>query len=153
MGYRSVVVLVLYASLVTGLVALITEFGAMIARQAPQVLAFAEDSDQPASRVEHGLEVQARATEWQPVSHIAEIRAIEPPEVSAVTLASAMDAAEDADLPQRQLQTQLPPKPKTKTVKPRVAGWIRRVDRQASRHNDVAESTARLIQRHLRAEM
>lgn len=143
----------LYASLVTGLAVLIAEFSATMARQAAHILAFAEDPDQPASRVEHGLEVQARVTEWQPMSHVIEMRAAEPPEVSAITLASAMDAAEDADLPQRQLQTQLPPKPKTKTVKPRVAGWIRRVDRQASRHNDVAESTARLIQRHLRAEM
>lgn len=156
MGYRSVVVLVLYASLVTGLVALITEFGAMIARQAPQVLAFAEDSDQPASRVEHGLEVQARATEWQPVSHIAEIRAIEPPEVSAVTLASAMDAAEGADLPEQDVQTPPPAKPKAKfkAVKPRVAGWIRRVARSPVHHRDhIAESTARLIERRLRAEM
>lgn len=144
----------LYASLVTGLAVLIAEFSATMARQAAHVLAFADDPDQPASRVEQGLEVQARVTEWQPVGHVIEMRAAEPPEVSAVTLASAMDAAEDADLPQQQqLQTQLPPKPKAKAVRPRVAGWIRRVDRPASRHNDVAESTARLIQRHLRAEM
>lgn len=145
----------LYASLVTGLVALITEFGAMIARQAPEVLAFAEDSDQPASRVEHGLEVQARATEWQPVSHIAEMRAVEPPEVSAVTLASAMDAAEGADLPKQDLQTP-PAKPRAeaKAVKPRVAGWVRRVTRPpVHRRDHVTESTARLIERRLRAEM
>lgn len=158
MGYRSVVVLVFYASLVTGLVALIAEFSATIARQAPNVLAFAEDPDQPASRVEHGLEVQARATEWQPVSHVAEIRAVEPPEVSAVTLASAMDAAEGADLPgqelQQELHTQPPTKPKAKPVKPRVAGWIRRVARPpVHRREHIAESTARLIERRLRAEM
>ena len=152
MGYRSVVVLVLYTSLVTGLVALIAEFSATIARQAPHVLAFAEDPDQPASRVEHGLEVQARATEWQPVSHVPEIRAFEPPEASAVTLASSMDAAEGADLPEQKLQTQPPTKPKAQPVKPRVAGWIRRVARPVHR-NRVAESTARLIERRLRAEM
>lgn len=154
MGYRSVVVLVLYTSLVTGLVALIAEFSATIARQAPHVLAFAEDPDQPASRVKHGLEVQARSTEWQPVSHVAEIRAVEPPEASAVTLAGAMDAAEGADLPEQKLQTQPPTKPKAKPVKPRVAGWIRRVARPpVHRRDDIAESTARLIERRLKAEM
>ncbi|AGK58241.1 hypothetical protein HYPDE_32843 [Hyphomicrobium denitrificans 1NES1] len=150
MNSRSVVVLVLYASVMTGLTALIAELGATVARQAVHVLSFAENPDQPVSRVERGLEAQARVKEWQPVGHVIELRAAPPPpEASAVALASGMDEAEDADLPKPRPS----PAPGVKPVKPRVAGWIRRAVRVSPPRNAVAESTARIIQRHLRAEM
>jgi hypothetical protein len=148
-------VLVLYASVMTGLSALIAELGATVARRAAHVLSFAENPDQPASRVERGLEAQARVTEWQPVqpvSHVVELRAAPPSsQASAVVLASEMDAAEDADLSKPQPRSS--PAPSVKPVKPRVAGWIRRAVRMSPPRNAVAESTADLIQRHLRAEM
>jgi hypothetical protein len=143
---------VLYASLVTSLSALIAGLGASVARQGALALSFGEDQNQRVSRVERGLETQARVTEWQPVSHVIEMRAISSPEVSATALASAMDAAEGADLP-RMKRPPVRGTPKARPVKPRVAGWIRRVAPVSPRRSDFAESTARIIERQLRAEM
>lgn len=154
MSFRSVVVLALYATLVTGLATVIARLGATMARQAVDVLALAEHPDQPVSRVERGLEAQARGTDWQPVSHVVELRAVPVSEASAVALASGMDMAEDADLPKPQVRPSSPaPAPTAKPVKPRVAGWIRRAVLMPVPPSDVAESTGHLIQRHLRAEM
>jgi len=148
---RSVVVLVLYASLMTGLTAVVAQLGAAMARQTAGALLFAEKADQPVSRVERGLEVQARVTDWQPVGHVVELHAVPHSDASAVELASGMDTAEDADLPQAQPS----PAPAVRALKPRVAGWIRRAPRMPKLSNatSASESTAQLIQRHLRAEM
>lgn len=153
MNSRSIVVLVLYVSLMTGLTAVIAQLGAAMARQAADILLLAENPDPPVSRVERGLEVQARVTDWQPVGHVVELHAVPLSEASAGVLASRMDIAEDADLPNAQSQPRSFPAPSAKPVKPRVAGWIRRAPRMPSRPSADAESTAHLIQRHLRAEM
>lgn len=152
MNSRLIVVLALYATLMTGLTAAIAKFGAAMARQTAGVLMLAERSDQPVSRVEKGLEAQARGTDWQPVSHVVELHAYPASDASAVVLASAMDSAEGVDLPSRtRAQAMLTPKVAVRAVKPRVAGWIRRVPRVSP--DLFHETTAQLIQRHLRAEM
>lgn len=163
MESRSIIGLLLYASLIVGVSALIVSLGARGARTAAEVLAFEDEADPPTSRVERGLERQARVTEWQPTSHVIETRAIEPPEISAAILAIAMDEAEDADLPptrmeaqpSAELQAQPSPKPKLKAKpgKPRVAGWIRRAPRTVATRHGAGESTGRIIQRHLLAQM
>ena len=150
MNSRSVLALVFYASMMTGLMAVVAQLGAAVARHGASVLLLAERSEQPVSRVERGLEAQARVTDWQPVSHVVELHAYPSSEASAVALASAMDSAEGAGLPKA--QPALVPARVAKAVKPRVAGWIKRVAR-VPLPPVVPETTAHLIQRHLRAEM
>lgn len=159
MESRPVVVLLLYASLMLGVSALIARIGASVARQATQDMAFNGDTDPRPSRVDRGLEALDRVSQWQPVSRVVEIRASEPPEVSAVELASALDSAESADLPHRQIvlvagpKPKLKPKAKAKASRARVAGWIRRVPRQEAHRAPIPETTAQIIERRLRAEM
>jgi len=156
----SIVALTLYATLVTGITAAIATLGTAVARQAAGTLLLSERTGQPVSRVERGLEAQARVTDWEPVSHVVELHAYSPSNVSAVLLAAAMDTAEGSDLPKAQprpaLASSSTPAAATATVravKPRVAGWIRREQRLPAPRSDFSESTAQLIQRHLRAEM
>ncbi len=151
MNSRSIVVLVLYATLVTGLTAAIAEVGTAMARQTAGLLLLAERPDQPVSRVEKGLEVQARVSDFQPVSHVIELHAYPATNASAVALAMAMDTAEAAVLPKKALPATAP-KLAARTVKPRVAGWIKRV-RAPVPPIEFHETTAQLIQRHLRADM
>lgn len=133
---------------------LIATFGAAMARQAAGALILAERPDQPISRVEKGLEVQARVGDWQPVSHVVELHAYPGSDASAVALASAMDTAERERLPATDpVITTLPRKSTVRAVKPRVAGWIKREPRGRVPASYLTETTAQLIQRHLRAEM
>lgn len=152
MNSRSIAVLVLYATLMTGLTAAIAKVGAAMARQTAGLLVLADRPDQPVSRVEKGLEVQARVSDFQPVSHVIELHAYPATDASAVALASAMDTAEGADLPDKAFSATAP-KLAARAVKPRVAGWIRRAPRVSVPPIEFHESTAQLIQRHLRAEM
>lgn len=157
MGFRPTFGLFLYVALMTVFVAAALESSAALARRAAVALALLENDDPTTSRVESGLEAQARVAGWQPVSYVIETRAVERPDVSAVALAKAMDVAEDVSLPP-------PPKPvrakalpakvpiRTLPVKPRVAGWIRRIG-PASADRMFAESTARIIERNLKSEL
>ncbi|MFA7307063.1 MAG: hypothetical protein WC026_10365 [Hyphomicrobium sp.] len=154
MNSRSIVALILYVTVMTGITAVIAKLGAAMARQAAGTLLLAERPDPPVSRVERGLEAQARVTDWEPVSHVVELHAYSPSEVSAVVLASAMDKAEDVDLSNKvRPRSPAAPAVAAKATKPRVAGWIRRAVRVPVHPGAVSESTAQLIQRHLRAEM
>jgi hypothetical protein len=153
-------VLVVYASMMSGLTAVIAQLSASMAREAAGVLLFAENLDPPVSRVEKGLEIQARVSEWQPAGHVIELRAVPASEISVAELASGMDTAENADLPKKVLPQPRPaltpaalPAARPAAAKPRVAGWIRRVGRTPASVRSDAETTAHLIQRHLRAEM
>jgi hypothetical protein len=155
---RAITILSLYVALVTGASALIIELGTAIVHGTAGKLVFAEKEIPPASRVEQGLEVQARVASWQPMPGVIEVRALERPEIPASALAYSMDVAEHGIEP-----TAIPaaePKietPKIVTKKPtvartaRVAGWRKRV-RVQPRH-DVEETTARIIERNLKAEI
>jgi hypothetical protein len=145
--------------MVSGTVAAIADLGRTMARHAASVLTFAEAEDAPISRVERGLEVQARAAAWQPARYRVEARALSSPDMSAPQLAALMDAAERASLPApvapiartRPVDDQ-PPVPQVHTPRPRVAGWIKRA-RPNRPDEHVAESTARIIERSLKAEI
>lgn len=155
MGFRPTFGLFLYVASMTVFVVAAVESSAILARRAAAALAFVQGDDSTTSRVESGLEAQARVAEWQPASYVIETRAVERPDVSAVALARAMDAAEDVALPpsKRVSAKALPEKVPMKVlpVKPRVAGWIRRI--KPSSGDRYAESTARIIERSLKSEL
>ena len=154
MGFRPTFGLFLYVTLMTVFVAAALESSAALARRAVVALALLENDDPTTSRVESGLEAQARVAEWQPVSYVIETRAVEKPDVSAVALARAIDVAEDVSLPPP------PPKPvlakpmriKAVPVKPRFAGWVKRI-KPSSEKMRFAESAARIIERSLKSEL
>jgi hypothetical protein len=161
---RAITILSLYVALVTGLSALIIEIGTAIAHGAAGELVFAEKEISPVSRVEQGLEMQARVASWQPEPRVIEVRALELPELPANALAHSMDVAERSTVAEHSTErTTLPavtPKagpPKIATAKPtvaraaRVAGWSKRV--KARPRHDVEECTARIIERNLKAEI
>lgn len=166
---RAITILSLYVALVTGLSALIIEIGTAIAHGAAGELVFAEKEISPVSRVEQGLEMQARVASWQPEPRVIEVRALELPELPANALAHSMDVAERSTVAEHSTErTTLPtatlpaatPKaepPKVATAKPtvaraaRVAGWSKRA--KARLRHDVEECTARIIERNLKAEI
>ena len=162
---RAITILSLYVALVTGLSALIIEIGTTIAHGTAAKLAFAEKDIPAASRVEQGLEVQARVASWQPAPRVIEVRALEVPDLPANALAHSMDVAEHSTeqiaLPAVALKKAEAPKiakiAKIVTAKPsvvrapRVAGWSKRV--QVRLRHDVEECTARIIERNLKAEI
>jgi len=157
MGFRPTFGLFLYVALMTVFVTAAIESSAALARRAAVALAFIQDDDPTTSRVESGLEAQARVAEWQPASYVIETRAVERPDVSAVALARAMDVAEDVSLPPppkavgaRALPAKVPMA--ALPIKPRVAGWIRRI-KLSSADRTFAESTARIIERSLKSEL
>jgi hypothetical protein len=156
MGFRPTFGLFLYVALMTVFVMAAIESSAALARRAAVALAFIQDDDPTTSRVESGLEAQARVAEWQPASYVIETRAVERPDVSAVALARAMDVAEDVSLPPpkavgaRALPAKVPMA--ALPIKPRVAGWIRRI-KLSSSDRTFAESTARIIERSLKSEL
>lgn len=158
MSYRSFTVFLSYALMMSGTAAAITGLGAMLVREAAPALTPAVAEAAPVSRVEHGLRVQARAAARQPTAYRIEARALSSPDMPASKLADLMDTAERA-LPPPALPDPRPsPASKVSSVpdvsptKPRVAGWIKRV--RPNRHNEhVAESTARIIERSLKAEI
>lgn len=155
---RAITILSLYVALVTGVSALIVELGTTIAHGTARKLVFAEKEIAPASRVEQGLEVQARVASWQPMPRVIEVRALERPEIPASALAYSMDVAEhgieQATSPAVEAKIETP---KIVTAKPavvrttRVAGWRKRVRAQPRRK--VEECTARIIERNLKAEI
>lgn len=154
MSYRSFTVFLSYALMMSGTAAAITGLGAMLVREAAPALTPAVAEAAPVSRVEHGLRVQARAAARQPTAYRIEARALSSPDMPASKLADLMDTAERAlpPPPRPSPASKVSSVPDVSPTKPRVAGWIKRV--RPNRHNEhVAESTARIIERSLKAEI
>lgn len=140
--------------MMSGTAAAITGLGAMLVREAAPALTPAVAEAAPVSRVEHGLRVQARAAARQPTAYRIEARALSSPDMPASKLADLMDTAERAlpPPPRPSPASKVSSVPDVSPTKPRVAGWIKRV--RPNRHNEhVAESTARIIERSLKAEI
>lgn len=146
MRYRPIAGLLFYIVSVAGVATLATEFGVAMVRHAAFALALYGNSVPTPSRVDRGLEAQARTASWQPSHYVTETRALNPPDISAVALARSIDAAESKPSP--------PAAPKSDVSKARVAGWVKRSDRVA-RDDTLAEADcpARIIERSLKAEM
>ena len=146
MGYRPVTGLLVYVVSVAGVATLVTELGESMVRHAAYALAL-DGTSVPRSRVDRGLEAQARIAAWQPSHYVVETRALKSPDISAVALAHSLDVAESKPAP--------PPAAKAKIPKARVAGWVKRA-RRAARGDDTladAECPARIIERSLKAEI
>jgi hypothetical protein len=126
----------------------VTELGVAMARNAAYALVLDGTSIPLRSRVDRGLEAQARTATWQPSHYVIETRALKPPDISAVALAHSLDVAESKPSPP-------PAAPKSEAPKARVAGWVKRARRAARKDDSLADadSPARIIERSLKAEI
>ena len=148
-GYTSAMFIVAIAIVVSAKV---------FARDALAALAF-QIKPQPGtpSRVEVGLQTQARSAEWQLANYTLETRVMAAPELSAGQLAAAIDDAESIEPPRRTVPVRTQ----------RFAGWKKRLHPVARiSHNKrrivvgsknrfvrVADlGPARLIERSLKSE-
>jgi hypothetical protein len=107
------------------------------------------------SRVETALKIQAEGGIRQPVDHSVSAAATVEPVLTPGALAAAIDSAERAnDEVGAQTVTGLNERTSVRAG-PAVAGWRRRASlrQAASKVNADAESTARIIERSLRAEI
>ena len=125
------------------------------------------------SRVETGLVIQARAASWQPDDQAVAVPEPVEPMLSASALALGIDRAERAeretDATRESITAQAfgadvivgpvrlsePVTSPLVSQGPAVAGWSRRVAvrKAVSKDNPYNESTARIIERSLRAEI
>jgi len=152
MRYRPIVGLLFYIVSVAGVATLATELGLATVRHAAADLAFDNPSVPKSSRVDRGLEAQARTAAWQPSHYVVETRALNAPDISVAALARSIDAAESSS--SAPAAPKSPVAPKSEVSKARVAGWVKRADRPA-RDNTLADADcpARIIERSLKAEI
>ena len=165
--------LVAYVMGITGLITVIAMLAATVAHQV--ITSFEPSlggkSSAVSSRVETGLEIQARTASWKPDEHV-----VAPPHIielalSASALAFGMDRAESAEGEFSAVKASGPPDPRSSgesvpeetiaAIQPRapaimppmrqvsaIAGWRRRVMVRRVEADD--ESPARIIERSLR---
>lgn len=147
MRYPPIAGLLFYVASVAGVATLATELGAALLRNAAEALALDGASAPTPSRVDRGLEAQARTAAWQPAHYAVEARALKPPDISVVALAASIDAAESK--PSSPAAT-----PKAGLPKARVAGWVKWAGGEEG--DDTMADTdcpARIVERSLKAEM
>jgi hypothetical protein len=147
MRYPPVAGLLFYVASVAGVATLATELGAALLRNAAATLALDGASAPTPSRVDRGLEAQARTAAWQPAHYTVEARALKPPDISVVALAASIDAAESKpSSPASASKAALP--------KARVAGWVKWAGGEEGDDTMAdADCPARIVERSLKAEM
>jgi hypothetical protein len=114
----------LYFLIVGGSITLLIHVASQIADYAVATQSSATSGSPQSSRVAVGLEAQQRATTWQAVDSVSETPS--EPQTSAAELAKSIDEAESHPLPVHGKSNELVPRPN-------VAGWSKRIDRNAAR--------------------
>jgi hypothetical protein len=146
---------VFYIALIVGSSWVAVTVGEALTRVALTKLSLVEPSEARPTRVDTVLAAQERRAEPD--------KAAKPlvPEPSAVSIGALAKAMDDAEQPAVQAvneiaeaNNEVPPAPAVipEAVKPRVAGWSRRIPKRDLTAAE-PESSARIIMRSLRAEM